>query len=155
MEATEAKTQVVIRAIKPGETILLRRELLRPDRPLSESVFAGDDDEATEHWGIFLNDTLIAVASLYQEPLPQSPDPHAWRLRGMAVSPAFQGQGYGRQLLDRCLQSVADNGGRVLWCNARTSAVGFYQRARFKISGIEFVIPGVGPHYVMLRSVEN
>jgi ribosomal protein S18 acetylase RimI-like enzyme len=114
--------------------------------------FAGDDDVSTEHWGAFVNATLIAVASLYQEPMPESADSNAWRLRGMAVSPAFQGKGYGRQLLDRCLQSVADHGGSVLWCNARRPAVGFYRRAGFEIVGSEFMIPGIGPHYVMLSS---
>jgi GNAT superfamily N-acetyltransferase len=143
---------VEIRTITSAETLPLRCEVLRPGCPIQGAIFVGDDDVLTEHWGVFVSDTLIAVASLYQEPLPKSADPRAWRLRGMAVSSAFQGQGYGRQLLDRCLQLVADNGGRVLWCNARTSAVGFYQRARFEISGSEFVIPGVGPHYVMLFS---
>jgi predicted GNAT family N-acyltransferase len=151
----EIRAQAEIRAITSAETLPLRSEVLRPGCSIQESVFAGDDDVTTEHWGVFVQDTLIAAASLYQERLPQSQDLHAWRLRGMAVNPASQGKGYGRQLLDRCLQSVAGHGGSVLWCNARTSAVGFYKAAGFEIVGSDFDIPGIGPHYVMVRSIGN
>lgn len=140
---------------------MLRRELLRPDRPEEESVYAGDDAPDSGHWGAFVDEALVAVASIYPEPLPESVEQTgedeavSWRLRGMAVCPVFQGKGYGRQLLDRCLQAVADNGGNLLWCNARTSAVGFYQGMGFEIAGSEFMIPDIGPHYVMLRSVRD
>lgn len=164
-------TQAEIRSIKVEETLPLRREMLRPDRPVQESVYAGDGDAPTQHWGAFVGDALIAIASLYRESLPESiiNEPNqgvqvadneqaraieqAWRLRGMAVDSAFQGKGYGRQLLNRCLQSVADHDGSLLWCNARTTAVGFYQVMAFQTAGSEFEIPGVGPHFVMLCPV--
>ena len=146
-----------IRAISPAETLPLRRALLRPELPLSESVYPGDDAATTKHWGAFADDVLVAVASLYPESLPASSPQssafgRAWRLRGMAVDADYQRQGCGAQLIHRCLQSVAEDGGEMLWCNARASAVGFYRRAGFEISGDEFIIPGVGPHFVMLRS---
>jgi ribosomal protein S18 acetylase RimI-like enzyme len=154
-----------IKAIAPEETLHLRREMLRPDRPIEESIYDGDEARTTQHWGALVDNALVAIASLYPEPLPESVTPPAavanveaqrfWRLRGMAVSPQFQGQGYGAQLLKHCLHSVAEHGGSVLWCNARSVAVGFYRGAGFEISGDEFVIPGVGPHYVMLRPVEQ
>jgi predicted GNAT family N-acyltransferase len=147
--------QVEIISVTPSQTLPLRCVVLRPDCPITESTFAGDDDTSTEHWGVFVNDKLVGVASLYQESMPETADANTWRLRGMAVGPAFQGQGYGRQLLDRCLESVAIHSGTVLWCNARTSAVGFYQAAGFEITGNEFVIPGIGPHYVMVCSFHS
>jgi len=142
-----------IRAVSASETLSLRRSLLRPGLPLAESVYDGDDDPATKHWGAFADGALVAVASLYAEALPQSiATERAWRLRGMAVDADFQRQGCGKELLHRCLQSVEDDGGEVLWCNARAAAVGFYRQAGFEISGDEFIIPDIGSHFVMLRS---
>jgi len=44
---------------------------------------------------------------------------------------------------------VAGQGGTMLWFNARTVAVPFYEKHGFATRGDEFEIPGVGPHYVM------
>ena len=148
-----------IRAVAPEETLLLRSSLLRPGQPIEASVYPGDDAATTQHWGALVQPELVAIASRYPEPLPASAAQVApatsscWRLRGMAVNPRFQGQGYGRQLLKHCLRAVAQQGGEVLWCNARSAAVGFYRAAGFETVGEEFSIPGIGPHYVMWRAV--
>ena len=153
---------IVIRAVAPAETLSLRREMLRPDRPLCESIYIGDEDSTTIHLGAFVGDNLIAVASLYPEALPESVEAgieatgdRTWRLRGMAVQATFHGQGYGRQLLNWCLQSVARQAGSILWCNARSPAVGFYRAAGFQILGSEFIIAGIGSHFVMARRVQS
>lgn len=156
---------IEFRRIAPEETLLLRCEVLRSDQPVSESIYPGDDNDSAQHWGVFKSYELIAVASIYQESLSDSSNielvtttkdintARCWRLRGMAVSPMFQGQGYGRRLLDICLQSVKQQNGLLLWCNARTSASGFYNAAGFEIASSEFIIPNIGPHYVMLRFI--
>ncbi|MFK7789853.1 MAG: hypothetical protein AB8C95_10235, partial [Phycisphaeraceae bacterium] len=38
-----------------------------------------------------------------------------------------------------------------LWCNARTSASGYYERLCFIQHGDLFEIPDIGPHAVMVR----
>lgn len=90
-----------------------------------------------------------------------------WRqLRGMATAPSAQGQGHGRALLRAiCAPTTSPgeprtgsepregsepNAGVVgIWCNARRSAVGFYESCGFVRRSSEFEIVGVGPHYVM------
>jgi len=156
---------IEIRTIAPQETLPLRCEVLRSDQPISASIYPGDDDSSTQHWGVFRGNDLIAVASIYQEALSDLANikiaittgdidsTRCWRLRGMAVSPMFQGQGYGRKLLDCCLQSANQQGGLLLWCNARTSASGFYNAAGFETASSEFMIPDIGPHSVMLRLI--
>jgi hypothetical protein len=42
---------------------------------------------------------------------------------------------------------------KLIWCNARTSAVGFYSKLSWEIAGAEFDIPDVGPHFRMWRRV--
>ena len=40
-----------------------------------------------------------------------------------------------------------------VWCNARTSAKGFYETMDFESLGDTFEIEGVGPHILMSRKI--
>ncbi|TPW08355.1 MAG: acetyltransferase, partial [bacterium] len=85
---------------------------------------------------------------------PHQPAPTTdWRLRGMATLPEARGTGLGGALLEACLDHIARNGGTRLWCNARTTAAGFYVRYSFNIHGEAFDLPGIGPHYRMSRLI--
>jgi len=53
------------------------------------------------------------------------------------------------------VQHVADHGGGLLWCNARSPAVAFYRRAGFETRGDEWVDPEIGPHVAMERAVPS
>lgn len=146
-----------IRPISAAETRPLRADILRPGQPPESLVYPGDDAPDSFHAGAFLGGVLVGIASVYPEPLPiDLPDlaPNsAFRLRGMATRPELQGQGLGRAVLEGCLTHVRDAGAEVLWCNARTGALGFYRRLGFETVGDKFEIEGIGPHYVMWRRV--
>jgi GNAT superfamily N-acetyltransferase len=144
-------------AITAAQTVPLRAEVLRPGRPVETAVFTGDEDEQNRHFGVFIEGQLVGVASLFRAPLPQagrgSVDPAdgpEWQLRGMAVRPLFQKSGLGRELLRGCMNFVYQEAESLLWCNARSSAVGFYLANGFETRGNEFLIPDVGPHFVMV-----
>jgi GNAT superfamily N-acetyltransferase len=151
-----------VQKITAAQTLSLRSAVLRPNRPVETAIFAGDDDPDTRHLGAFDGDRLVGVASLYRVPLPEAAirsagftdaTRAAWQLRGMAVDLAARGRGCGKALLDACIRHVAAHGGGVLWCNARRDAVEFYRAAGFAVCGGEFVIPDVGPHFVMMRTI--
>ena len=38
----------------------------------------------------------------------------------------------------------------ILWCNARTSAIGFYEKLGWRVTSGPFDVPGVGPHVTMV-----
>ncbi len=118
----------------------LRARVLRPDRPPEDSRFPGDDAPATVHLGAFVDGKCVGVASLFAE--------RGIRLRGMAVEPDRRGQGVGAALLRHIQQGAAERG-QDLWCNARASAVGFYEKLGWKTEGDVFDLPLIGPHYVM------
>ena len=132
----------------------MRAAILRPGRPPEETVFPGDEDADTVHYGVYVDGTLIGVASVYREAAPGEDDTTTWRLRGMAILPQRQRQGYGKALVEACISYVAARGGTRLWCNARTPAVGFYRTVGFETHGPEFEIPGIGPHFLMWRPIE-
>jgi ribosomal protein S18 acetylase RimI-like enzyme len=71
----------------------------------------------------------------------------------MAVLPRWQGQGHGQALVEACAAHVRAAGGRVIWCNGRVSALGFYQRLGFEAVGEMFDLPHSGPHYLLKRKV--
>ena len=71
------------------------------------------------------------------------------RLRGMATAPQARSLGCGTLILRACVEHAQRKGARVVWCNARTGALEFYLRHGFvKMSG-EYIMPGIGPHYLM------
>jgi GNAT superfamily N-acetyltransferase len=86
---------------------------------------------------------VVGVASVFSAPL--GPDGPTGQLRGMAVAPAARGGGVGLKLL-RAVEAAHPEG---LWCNARVSALGFYEGAGWRVISEAFEIPGVGPHVKM------
>jgi GNAT superfamily N-acetyltransferase len=131
----------------------LRHELLRPGRPTDELVFPGDDEPDSLHLGAFEEERLVGIATVIREAPPGEGDDRAWRIRGMATLSEVRGRGYGGLLLERCVEHAVNHGGRVLWCNARAGAVGFYRRYGFTARGGVFDVPDLGPHYLMSRTL--
>jgi len=146
-------SSIVIRAVPVEETRPLRRAVLRPQQHVSELVYPGDDDPQTRHFAAFAGDEMVGIASVYHQPQPGNDDQSAWRLRAMATVDHVRGEGIGGRLLNACIEYAIRNGANLVWCNARTSALWFYEHYGFAQNGDEFDIPGIGPHYVMIKSL--
>ncbi len=138
-----------IRVLPAAAVRPLRLSVLRSDGRPEDVVWPGDDDPAARHLGAFAAGKLVGIASIRPAPHPSDPRPDDWQLRGMATRSEVRGQGAGKAVLSACLAHAAGEGGRRLWCNARTSAAGFYERAGFSKVGAEFDVPAIGPHVVM------
>lgn len=126
-----------IRHISAKEARPLRSSVLRPGRPFAANVYPLDDEAESIHLGAFEDGKLVTVASFFHEPPPGEDNESAWRLRGMVTLPEEQGKGYGRAVLLKGMARVAQNGGTLLWCNARTDAVDFYRKLNFETEGAE------------------
>jgi PhzF family phenazine biosynthesis protein len=127
----------------------LRLEVLRPGQPVDSVVHDYDSFPETANVAAFdAAGTVVACASFYPEAYADGRD--AWRLRAMASAPQVRGQGFGARALRFGIDEVRRRGGRLLWCNARTVAVAFYQHLGFEVVGDEFDIPGIGPHFAMV-----
>jgi GNAT superfamily N-acetyltransferase len=139
-----------IEAIPSSKTWALRQSVLRPHQTLSEMQYPGDEDESSRHFGAWEDKTLLGIASLYKEALPEIPGTLGWRLRGMAVAPERRGQGIGAQLVEACIAYARKEGGRVLWCNAREGALPFYLGLKFRSLKGPYDLPGIGPHFLLV-----
>jgi GNAT superfamily N-acetyltransferase len=143
-------SSIAIRAISAEATITIRWSILRPGYPKETAIFPGDDAAGTRHFGVFLDEELVGVASLYEAQLPENPGTGPTvQLRGMATLPKVRGTGCGRALLAGCVEAASRMGCVLLWCNARKTAVEFYRKHGWKVCSDEFEIPTVGPHYRM------
>ena len=135
------------------EIFQVRWDVLRPNRPIEAAQFPGDDAPESIHCGAFERSTgrNIACASLTRVDWRGEP---AWQLRGMGVIDEYQGRGVGKLLLD-VLESLARDASpiRLLWCNAREEAVGFYRKQGWTIASERFHIEDVGPHFKMTKRV--
>ena len=144
---------VEVRPVTAAETWQLRLAVLRPHRPLAAAQFPGAHLPATGDFGEFPRTALLAIASLFRAEFPAHPGVPALQLRGMATAPDVRGAGFGQALVGACMAYAREQPAKLLWCNARTSALGFYGKLGWEISGPEFEVPDVGPHFHMWRSV--
>ena len=135
----------VTRVVDPDVTLDLRQRVLRPHQTPERVRAQGDGLPGI---AVFADGAVVACASVRPEPMPGDPRDGDWRLRGMASEPAVRGQGYGAVALAAALDYARERGGRRVWCNARTGALGFYERHGFTVVGEEFDLPDAGPHYL-------
>lgn len=135
----------------------LRTRVLRTffsDGELEE--FEGDEARSSRHYGLVDGEgRIVAVASYLPESAPEGLGEPAMRLRGMAVEEDLRGEGHGSRLLQSSLSRLALERPElaVVWCHARTSAAGFYEREGFRRKGEVFEVERIGPHVVMWREM--
>lgn len=131
-----------IKIISWEQTIPLRQSVLWPNKPPQHCHVEGDTDGL--HFGAFVDEKLVCVASVYFK-LGKA------RLRKFATDVSYQQQGIGTSMLQHILGSLNEANTEFFWCDARESAVMFYQRfgmhkcsERFYKDGIAYFKMEVG-----------
>jgi predicted GNAT family N-acyltransferase len=144
----DIKNNTQIRFIEVFETYAVRIEVLRNGKQ-ENYRFQGDELSDSFHLGAFVNNRCVGVLSLLPNSLPNMPN-QVYQLRGMAVLPGYRRAGLGRKLWKLAKTAIMKNTqARMVWCNAREEAVGFYLLNGFEIISEAFEIPGIGLHYRM------
>ena len=115
-----------IEQITPELTSRLRRDVLYPEKDITDMEM--NMDREGYHFGAFTDNKLVGVVSLF-------PDGKDLQFRKLAVDPAFQRRGVGSALLDHVESFALQNGGIRIWCNARTTATGFYLESGYGRTG--------------------
>ncbi len=117
---------IVIEQIFPPLTWRIRQLAMYPEKEIKEMELAKDFNGI--HFGLYHNDDLTGVVSLFEEGTTA-------QFRKMAVLPLHQGKGFGKHLLQYIIAFCKQEGIQLLWCNARTSATGFYEKIGFVTNG--------------------
>ncbi|MFC6100063.1 GNAT family N-acetyltransferase [Olivibacter domesticus] len=120
----------VIEQIHPLVTRRLRQEVLYPNQPIEHVILKEDDNGL--HFGLYDNNKLISVVSLFIEGTEA-------QFRKFATDRNYQGKGYGSTLLNFILTYTKEQGVLNIWCNARISAIKFYKKHGFAGIGNPFV----------------
>ena len=144
-----------IKKISSIETYPVRHEVLRKGKPIETCQFKGDDDELTTHFGLFLENKLIGIISIFKENNTLFPELNQFQIRGMAVLEEFQGKGFGAELVKEAENHCINLNTNLIWFNARENAVPFYKKLNYIIIGDSFLIPDVGIHFAMYKKIRK
>ncbi len=121
--------QKSIREIGAADTWPVRQRVMWPDKDLDFVKL--EDDHQGIHYGLFAGDTLVSVISLF-------PEGDKARFRKFATEKAFQGKGYGTELLSHLIAEARRLGVSHLSCSARVTAAPFYHRFGMKECSDEY-----------------
>ena len=144
----------LIKEITFQEAFAVRHPVLRKGKPIESCFFTGDDLVSTTHFGIYENDKLVGVASLFNQNHDYFSEQTQMQLRGMAVLESHQKMGLGEKLLSHCETFLKKEKKALLWFNARSSAVPFYEKQDYQKSGDSFEILDIGTHFVMYKKIQ-
>lgn len=140
---------MIVREIDAPDTYNLRSQVLRPGISLSECEFEGDKKDENFHLGAFVDSKLVSIASFYLENHKSFEDKVQYRLRGMATLEEYRHKGYSASLIQTGIPITKRNQASLIWCNARVSAAGFYEKIGFVTCSKVFDIKDIGPHVRM------
>lgn len=129
-----------------SQMVRLRDDILRKPLGLSFSQTELEREKDEILIGAFEEDKLLGCCMLVKE------EPGVVRLRQMAVSNNLQGKGIGRALMNFAENIARDRGFKKLTMHARKTAIGFYERLGYEVSGNEFQEVTI-PHFVMEKKL--
>jgi ribosomal protein S18 acetylase RimI-like enzyme len=128
------------------QAVKLRQEILRAPLNLDLQYENLSSETKQLHFGIFNNEQILACLVIL--PVEDS----LAKLRQMAVEPEQQRNGLGRKLILEVEEHLKTIGFKEIELNARTSAIGFYEKLGYEVIGKEFIEVKI-PHLKMLKSI--
>ncbi|MFD1413672.1 GNAT family N-acetyltransferase [Oceanobacillus jeddahense] len=111
----------------------LRHEVMWPDEDFNYIKLK--DDDSGIHLGLFKDNRLISVVSLFI-------DKGEAQFRKFATLKSEQGKGYGGRLLESVFEEAKLHEVKRIWCNARKNKRHFYHKFGFRETGTSFVKNG-------------
>lgn len=130
----------VIKEITSEETLAIRHKVMWPNK--SKDYVRIPNDSTGSHYGLFLNDKLISVISLFI-------NDNSAQFRKFATLTDYQGNGFGSVLLRKVIEIVKHDKVPKLWCNARIDKSEFYTKFGLKYTDIQFQRSGID--YVIME----
>lgn len=151
---TRTGIQVSLRSVPATALYELRHRELRKGLPAEAAEFKGDGFPSTRHYAVYVPETAdpVRCVSYMRNFWRRKP---SWQLRGMATREGWKGQGIGSLLLSLTERELRHEEPKLMWCNARADAIGFYQKAGWRLMSGVFDIPSAGPHREMCKLLRN
>lgn len=118
----------------------LRQKELYPDLPI-EAIKLPEDDLGV-HLGLFYENRLVTVVSLFE-------NNNQLQFRKLATDSRYQNKGLGSKMINYVLDYAKERNLEKVWCNARSTATGFYLKLGFVYTGSKFSKNGID--YVIME----
>ena len=131
---------------------------------LEEAVIDIDQSEGAIHLAGVVSGKIVGCASLFIQDCHRYPEffdeKKVYRLRAMGVDQELQGSGVGAAIIKEAEEACSRKGVKVIWCDAREIAWGFYTKQGFKFAcqddGYEceaYKVRNVGLHKMMYKRI--
>jgi N-acetylglutamate synthase-like GNAT family acetyltransferase len=128
------------------QMVNLRMEILRKPLGLGFTKEELEQEKDDILIAAFEEDKMLACCILTKN------DDKCVRLRQMAVQNNLQGKGIGASMMIFAETLARDKGFKRLAMHARKTALGFYEKLGYKVTGDEFTEVTI-PHYVMEKQL--
>ena len=109
----------MIKEVNLEEVWRIRQQVMYPHESIE--FVRLDDDEIGTHLGLYENDQLVSVITLFEKET-------SLQFRKFATVITEQGKGYGTVLLQYVMDWAEENKMKTIWCNARLSATRLYEK---------------------------
>ena len=126
----------------------LRYEILRKPLHLSFEKHELEKEKHDILIGAFEEEKMLGCCLLTRI------DKNSVRLRQMAVQNNLQGKGIGAAMMNFAENVARDAGYKKMVMHARKTAIGFYEKFGYKVSGGEFIELSI-PHYIMDKKLNH
>lgn len=128
------------------QMVQLRNDILRKPLGLSFTPEELEKEKDEVLIGAFEEEKMLGCCMLIRE------EPGTVRLRQMAVLNSLQGKGIGRALMQFAENIARDRGFKKITMHARKTAIGFYEKLGYEVSGREFMEVTI-PHCIMEKNL--
>ena len=128
------------------QMIKMREDILRKPLGLTFSQDEIEKEKDNLLIAAFEDESMLGCCMIVEM------DPRKARLRQMAVLNNLQGKGVGRALMTFAENIARDRGYKKISMHARKTALGFYERLGYKVTGEEFAELSI-PHYIMEKNL--
>ena len=141
----------------------VRYEVLWPHLKSAEDAWIDiDEREGAIHLAGMEGEEVVGVASLFLQKCDRFSGffkgEKVYRLRAMGVRSHVRGNGIGEAIINEAVSILKEEDVKVIWCDAREVAWGFYKRCGFAFvvdkEGVEcdaYTVPNIGLHKMMYR----
>ena len=142
---------ISIKKITAAEALPIRHQILRKGERIEKCMYPGDDFESTFHFGLFEEEVLSGIISVFETKNNIFTDEKQFQIRGMAVLENNRKKGFGVILVCHVEAYLKKENQYTIWFNARIVAIGFYEKLGYVKIGEPFEIDTIGIHYIMYK----
>ena len=122
----------------------IRRKVFIDEQHVPEQLEWDEDDDDATHFLARIGNRNVACARLTAD----------GKIGRMAVLEQYRNQGIGQRLLQQVIAHARDEAYPTLYMHAQASAMGFYEKAGFTVSGEPFMEAGI-PHREMCLQLSD